>query len=117
MSSFLVVTMLISCFPNSVIAQTSKVPTNVSKVGNATTPIKKEPKILKEVVEKRESNIKHFLMDDMSYEAVVYSGPVHYLDNGQWKDIDNSLTPQKDGSNQEVLGIRQATLMYNLQKV
>ncbi|WP_270563050.1 DNRLRE domain-containing protein [Clostridium beijerinckii] len=51
---------------------------------------KREPKILKEIVEKREGNTKYFLMDDMSYEAVMYPEPVHYLENGQWKDIDNS---------------------------
>ena len=52
---------------------------------------KKEGKIIKEIVEKRERNIKHFLKDDMTFEAVVYPQPVHYLENGKWKDIDNGL--------------------------
>lgn len=34
---------------------------------------------------------KHFVREDGSYVAVSYSEPVHYLENGQWKEIDNTL--------------------------
>ena len=89
--------MLISCVPMKAFALQGNVvePTNDPLTKQAEKP-KKDPKILKEVVEKRESNTKHFLMDDMSYEAAVYPEPVHYLENGQWKDIDNSLAEAKD---------------------
>ena len=30
-------------------------------------------------------------MSDHSVQAVIYAQPVHYLENGEWKDIDNSL--------------------------
>ncbi|WP_010075581.1 hypothetical protein [Clostridium cellulovorans] len=33
-------------------------------------------------------------MDDGSFQAVVYQNPVHYLDNGVWKDIDNTLVDE-----------------------
>ena len=45
-----------------------------------------------EIEEKREQNVKHFLLPDGSYEAVVYSEPVHKKGkNGEWLDIDNRL--------------------------
>ena len=42
--------------------------------------------------------MKYFLKDDFSYEAVVYPEPVHYLDNGKWVDVDNTLEETKDDS-------------------
>lgn len=45
----------------------------------------------------REESVKHFRLEDGSYIAAQYKGPVHYLDdNGLWQDIDNSLS--LDGS-------------------
>jgi hypothetical protein len=63
-----------------------------------TTPIVKEKKILKELVDKREANVKYFLMDDMTEEADVYSVPVHYQIDGQWKEIDNSMIEANDNA-------------------
>ena len=41
----------------------------------------------------REESAKHFRLEDGSYIAAQYKGPVHYLDeNGMWQDIDNSLS-------------------------
>lgn len=46
-----------------------------------------------EVVSLREENIKHFDMGDGTYQAVVYSHPVHELDSkGVWQDIDFGLS-------------------------
>ncbi len=45
-----------------------------------------------EVEELREETVKHFRLEDGSYIAAQYNGPVHYLgENGVWLDIDNSL--------------------------
>ena len=45
-----------------------------------------------EIKELRESNVKHFRLEDGSYVAAQYDVPVHYLDeNGEWQDIDNTL--------------------------
>lgn len=50
-----------------------------------------------EVESLREETVKHFRLEDGSYIAAQYKGPVHYLDeNGAWQDIDNSLS--LDGS-------------------
>ncbi|NLK40267.1 MAG: hypothetical protein GX303_08535 [Clostridiales bacterium] len=45
-----------------------------------------------EVVSLREENTKHFRLQDGTYQAVVYSEPVHRKDTkGEWRDIDNRL--------------------------
>lgn len=49
-------------------------------------------KIVREVTELREESVKHFLCEDGSYIAATYSAPVHYKENGEWKEIDNSLS-------------------------
>lgn len=54
--------------------------------------------ILKEVDAKREANVKHFLLKDKTYEAVVYPESVHYKVNGKWTDIDNTLVDSADSA-------------------
>ncbi len=44
-----------------------------------------------EIVEGREPAVKKFLMSDHTTKAVIYSQPVHYQEDGEWKDIDNTL--------------------------
>ena len=45
-----------------------------------------------EVTELRESNVKHFRLEDGSYVAAQYNYPVHYTnENGKFIDIDNRL--------------------------
>lgn len=52
----------------------------------------KKSKILCEVEEKREEFTKHYMTEDKGYIAVVYDGPVHYIEeDGKWEDIDNTL--------------------------
>ncbi len=48
-------------------------------------------KIVGEVNELREEYAKHFVCEDGSYVVATYNEPVHYKENGQWKEIDNSL--------------------------
>lgn len=48
--------------------------------------------LLAEVVERREENVKHYRMNDGTYQAVVYGSAVHRKDaDGAWQDIDNRL--------------------------
>ena len=44
-----------------------------------------------EIVELRDECVKHFLLDNGAHIAVSYANPVHYEENGQWKDVDNRL--------------------------
>ncbi len=45
-----------------------------------------------ELFDKREESAKYFLLDSKRYEAVLYGVPVHYLNDGEYADIDNSLS-------------------------
>lgn len=55
--------------------------------------------ISSEVLSLREENTKHFKTGNGTYQAVIYSHPVHELDNnGNWKDIDFSLSPKRNSS-------------------
>ena len=49
------------------------------------------PEISSEIAEYRSSDEKHFRMSDGSCMAVKYSVPVHYEEDGEWKEIDNTL--------------------------
>ena len=41
---------------------------------------------------------KHYTDGNGKYYAVVFPEQVHYLENGEWKEIDNSLTLNKQGN-------------------
>jgi len=47
--------------------------------------------IVREDVRLREESVKQFICEDGSYLLVAYGSPVHYRENGVWKEIDNSL--------------------------
>ena len=49
-----------------------------------------------EITSKREQSTKYFLLESGRYEAVKYGVPVHYLLNGEYTDIDNSLSLETD---------------------
>ena len=90
MITFLVIVMITSFLPTKVIGD----PLNAgdkSPIVETKDKRKKEPKILREVLEKREACTKTFFQDDMTFEVVVYGKPVHFLKDGSWQDIDNSL--------------------------
>jgi hypothetical protein len=54
---------------------------DISKVG-----------IVAEVIDQRTADTKTFLKADGSYVAVLYGDVVHYLDDGKYIDIDNTLS-------------------------
>lgn len=46
-----------------------------------------------EDISRREENVKHFRLEDGTYMAAQYDTAVHTLDeNGEWQDIDNTLS-------------------------
>lgn len=52
---------------------------------------------MKEKREFRKECVKHFENADHSFTAAVYGQPVHYMKNGEWKDIDNSIIFNEEG--------------------
>jgi RHS repeat-associated protein len=98
-SMSLIIFILAALFPTAVEADQSPVnDTSTSTTSSSTTTTKKKKiaKITKELVNKRTENSKAFQKDDGTYEVDEYQTPVHYLENGQWKDIDNTLQDSTD---------------------
>jgi RHS repeat-associated protein len=94
----LVITVFATIFPTKVFADTKENKVDKTNTSAATKVFDKEPKIIGEVESKREQNVKQFLMDDMTYQVAIYPEPVHYLVNGKWENIDNSLVEEEDKS-------------------
>lgn len=46
---------------------------------------------MKELIELRKEREKHFLNDDGTITACIYNEDIHYLENGEYKEIDNTL--------------------------
>ena len=50
-----------------------------------------EPEIVSELTEKRDETTKYFAMSDGTIKACIYPQNVHYLEDGKYKEIDNTL--------------------------
>ncbi len=57
-----------------------------------------EAEILAEETSKREQYVKHFRMSDGSYRATQYEVPVHFIQDGEWTDYDNTLVEVDAGT-------------------
>lgn len=60
------------------------------------TTKKEEALIVEEIEELREEYSKQFLKSDGTYEAVVYTKPIHYKSGDSWVEIDNTLEEKLD---------------------
>lgn len=108
--SFLLMIMLVIgvTMPTTVYATTAETPEDYIPYSDTTVDQEieygKEPKdpsdlqkeldeLTYEITSLRGENIKHFRLPDGTYQAVIYGGPVHRLnESGVWEDIDNTLT-------------------------
>ena len=52
----------------------------------------------------RTEDTKHFILSNGTRIAAQYEVPVHYKDNGEWKDIDNTLTLQNSVDADDIKG-------------
>ncbi len=100
--------MLIASFPIAALAQTLEATENETIEETITQPTyenatetelddtEKDVYILAEDTTKRGEFEKHYLCSDGTFVAVTYAEAVHYRDdNGEWTDIDNSLSANK----------------------
>lgn len=55
-----------------------------------------------EIIEKRDEYSKHFQLENGACEVVLYGCPVHYLEDGEYKEIDNTLNLVRDSSGNQV---------------
>ena len=58
-----------------------------------------EVEIISEIEEERSEYTKYFRMSDGSYVAAQYAQPVHYEENGKWKEYDYSVTKDESTEN------------------
>ena len=56
-----------------------------------------EPFIISELTEKRDATTKYFAMSDGTIKACIYPQNVHYLADGQYEEIDNTLIETSEG--------------------
>ncbi|MDD3686813.1 MAG: hypothetical protein PHE56_08615, partial [Bacteroidales bacterium] len=54
-----------------------------------------------ELVEKRDRTSKHFQNPDGSIEAILSTGSLNYLENGNWQTIEREIVPNKTGKHPE----------------
>lgn len=87
-------TILLTSLPLAVFANESRSDSSVSSAVSS-DPIAEQT--LFEVVEKRTETTKTFRLQDGSYYTAQYDDPIHRRDaNGNWQDIDNSLSANGD---------------------
>ncbi|HAS38485.1 MAG TPA: hypothetical protein DCS04_07820 [Ruminococcaceae bacterium] len=86
----LTVIMIVGILPMTVLAEELN-ETQLMKTVEIESDKKEKSPIVGEVTDKRDENTKFFERRDGSYTAVITSEPIHYEDNGEWKEIDNTL--------------------------
>ena len=86
----LTVIMIVGILPMMVFAEEFN-ETQLMKTVEIESDKKEKSPIVGEVTDKRDENTKVFERRDGSYTAVITSDPIHYDDNGEWKEIDNTL--------------------------
>lgn len=86
----LTVIMIVGILPMTVFAEEFN-ETQLMKTVEIESDKKEKSPIVGEVTDKRDENTKVFERRDGSYTAVITSEPIHYEDNGEWKEIDNTL--------------------------
>ena len=60
-----------------------------------------EAEIVSEIEDMRTEHTKYFRMSDGSYMAAQYAQPIHYEENGKWKEYDYSITEDKNADETE----------------
>lgn len=73
-------------------AETEESENSVTEAESST--VTDEPVVINEMIEWRTESTKYFRNSDGSYTAAQYAYPIHYKENGEWKEIDNTLTEE-----------------------
>ena len=89
----LIIAMLVVGLPAQALAAEPVTTENISSGVDTpeTAEISEDMEVIGEDASRRDAYTKHYVLSDGSRRAVMYSEPVHYEEDGQWKDIDNTL--------------------------
>ncbi len=90
-STILSILFVLEILPISVMAEEYNKYKDLSNAELFTQQEEKSP-IVSEVVSERDAFKKVFEREDGSFTAIISSGPVHYFEDGEWLEIDNTLT-------------------------
>ena len=99
LSMILTLALLISCIPNQVYAMAGEAladlldttDTAVLQPNATPDPVLSTAQIVAEDETRRGETYKEYIMNNGLRLATVYPSAIHYEENGQWKDIDNTL--------------------------
>ena len=113
LSVLLAIVMFITFVPNSVYAAVadliSENSTESVLENNSSENVEegsKEVYALGEDISKRTENAKYIRMSDGSYYVAMYNNAVHYQDeNGDWQNIDNTLSDSSAADSDDVTGV------------
>ena len=104
-SVILVAVLLINMLPMSIFAEEFRESlTEKPEKLEASTDIS-GAEIIEELPEKRTEYTKEFLLSNGLHLAAVYSNAVHYQENGNWQEIDNTLITKTDGKYTNTAGV------------
>ena len=120
-SFFLCIALLVGMLPMRIFAealQTETANTNAATASTQaeTTPVQSDAVVVGEIVENRTEYSKEFRLDNGLVVAAVYTQPVHYQQEGQWKDIDNTLATASDGTLTNTAGVWDVSFPQQLSK-
>ncbi len=100
-SVIVIISMILNLVPLSVYGKESIVE-KFKEEDRVITDTQSKVEIKGEIIDKREKNIKYFLLDNNTIEAEIYKDAVHYMKDGKWEDIDNSLSEADDIDGQKI---------------
>ena len=99
LSIILTLALLINLLPASAIAQSLQEDEVSSLETEETAVASEEVRILSENTDKRTAFTKDYKLSNGFNMSVVYPEVVHFEENGQWKEIDNTLKASGTGTN------------------
>ena len=76
---------------------------DIVEIATAQAAEKYLPEIIGEEKTLRDEYTKHFRREDGSFVAAVYSEPVHYIRNGEWRDVDNTPVISRNNAGTAVM--------------
>ena len=85
---------------------------DIEEIATAQAAEKYLPEIIGEEKTLRDEYTKHFRREDGSFVAAVYSEPVHYIRNGEWKDVDNTPVISRNNAGTAVMSANASVNAY-----
>lgn len=102
LSMVLTLALLISCVPNQVFAMAGEALMSAINADDTLTLQTEQEllgteRIVEEDTSKRGESYKEYILNNGLRLATIYPSAIHYEDDGEWKDIDNTLIATRSG--------------------